>query len=135
MRLGVDSSVVLAVLKGEPDGASWLDLLIVLRATHALVICGVTYAELSAVFASERVLQEKLAALGIGYDSVSPATAFLAGRIFADYRKMGGPRPNLVPDFLIGAHALNQADGLLAADRGYLRTCFRALKVLQPTKP
>ncbi len=135
MRLGVDSSVALAILKDESDGASWLDLLITLRAGHALVVCDVTYAELSAVFSSERLLQEKLSALGIGFDSVHPATAFLAGQIFAAYRQAGGPRQNLIPDFMIGAHALKQANGLVTADRGYLRQYFRGLKILQPAKP
>ncbi|MSU48655.1 MAG: PIN domain-containing protein [Opitutus sp.] len=133
MRLGVDSSVALAILKGESDGASWFDLLMALRASHALVVCDVAYAELSAVFSSEQSLQEKLSALGIGFDSVSPATAFLAGQMFAAYRKAGGPRQSLIPDFLIGAHALTQTGGLVTADRGYLRTYFRGLKILQPT--
>ncbi len=133
MRLGVDSSVALAILKGESGGASWFDLLMTLRASHALVVCDVAYAELAAVFASERSLQEKLSALGIGFDSINPATAFLAGQMFADYRRAGGPRQSLIPDFLIGAHALTQTAGLVSADRGYLRTYFRGLKIHQPS--
>ena len=83
MRLAVDSSVALAILKGESAGASWLDLIIALREQHALVVCDVAYAELAAVFPSERLLREKLAALNIGFDAIQPDTAFLAGQIFA----------------------------------------------------
>jgi len=132
MHLGVDSSVVLAILKDEPGGASWLDLTLRLRSDYSLVVCDVTYAELSAIFPSERQLQQKLADLGIGFDPIIPATAFLAGQIFAAYRKAGGPRQSLIPDFMIGAHALVQAAGLIAADRGYLRAHFRQLKLFQP---
>lgn len=132
MRLGVDSSVALAVLKDESGGRSWLDLLIALRASYALVVCDVTYAELSALFSSERALQEMLSNLGIGFDPVHPASAFLAGQMFAAYRKSGGPRPSLIPDFMVGAHALKQTAGLVTADRGFLRTYFRGLKILQP---
>jgi predicted nucleic acid-binding protein len=132
MRLAVDSSVALAILKGESAGGSWLEYFIAQRRLHALVICDVTYAELASVFSSEHLLREKISALGIAFDPIQPDTAFLAGQIFADYRRAGGPRANLIPDFLIGAHALNQADGLLADDRGYLRQYFRGLKLLRP---
>ncbi len=137
MRLGIDSSVVLAILKNESGGASWLELIIGLRAGEELVVCDVTSAELSAVFSSMRLLQEKLSDLGIGFDAVQPAAAFLAGQMFADYRRAGGPRQSLIPDFVIGAHALKQTAGLVTADRGYLRQYFRGLKVLnlKPASP
>ncbi|MGH8020919.1 MAG: hypothetical protein ACREIA_22075 [Opitutaceae bacterium] len=48
----------------------------------------------------------------------------------AAYRREGGPREHLVPDFLVGAHAALQAGALAAADRGYLRRYFDGLKLL-----
>lgn len=57
----------------------------------------------------------------------------LAGKIFRQYRRDGGPREHLVPDFLIGAHARRQADRIAAIDRGYLRRYFPGLKVVRPT--
>jgi predicted nucleic acid-binding protein len=73
---------------------------------------------------------EFLGQLAISYDPISPEAAYLAGQTFKNYRKAGGPRDHLVPDFLIAAHAQIQANRLAAVDRGYLRTWFPELELL-----
>ncbi len=73
-----------------------------------------------------------LAHLNIRYDPILPEAAWRAGQIFQQYRRQGGPRTTLIPDFLIAAHAGEQADCLAAVDRGYLRTYFPDLTLLQP---
>jgi len=47
------------------------------------------------------------------------------------YRRSGGPREHLIPDFLIAAHAMVHADRLAATDRGYLSRWFNDLKLLE----
>ena len=73
-----------------------------LQANARLVVCDVVYAEVSGVYRAEGELRSALFLLGLEYD------------------------------FLVGAHALIQANGLLAADRGYLRRYFAGLKLLEP---
>lgn len=70
--------------------------------------------------------------LHIVYEPIAPASAYFAGQIFLRYRREGGPRQHLVPDFLIAAHASMQVDRLAALDRGYLRTYFPTLALLAP---
>ena len=42
------------------------------------------------------------------------------------------PRARRVPDFLIGAHALLQCQGLITRDAGFYRDYFKGLKVIVP---
>ena len=132
MVLGVDSSILLGLVKDKTLYRPWLEFILDLNSEAQLVVCDVVYAEISSIYDDEAELQAALNLMGINYDVIRSDTAFLAGEIYTAYRHAGGPRTNLVPDFLVGAHALNQANGLLTTDRGYLRTYFRGLKLLQP---
>jgi hypothetical protein len=132
MRTAVDSSVLLTIFNDEPGGKSWLDVLMQARREGPLVLCDVVYAEVAAAFLTEADLQEALRKLGATFDNLSPAASWRAGMTFRSYRDAGGPREHLIPDFLIAAHALVQADRLAAVDRGYLRQYFADLALLQP---
>lgn len=134
MRTAVDSSALLAVFNGEAEAERWLEILIAARRAGQLVVCPVVYAELapSTPFSTRADLDVQLARLGILFDPLLPESAFLAGRLFRDYRAAGGPREHLIPDFLIAAHAQVQADQLAALDRGYYRRYFSRLHILRP---
>src|SRR5262249_51202244 len=132
MTTAVDTSVLISIAKGEPDAAAWIDVLADALDTGDLIICDVVAAEYFAVLLNEKKFRESLSALGISFSSTSLESAQLAGSIFKQYRREGGPREHLVPDFLIGAHAFTQADHIAAIDRGYLRRYFPRLKVIKP---
>ena len=132
MSIAVDTSVLVAIAKGESDAVAWIDLLADASRDDALVICEVVAAEYFALLLDEEKFRESLNRLGIEFKATSLETAQLAGGIFREYRRQGGPREHLIPDFLIGAFAQGQADGIAALDRGYLRGYFPRLKILKP---
>jgi len=132
MVTAVDSSVLMAIGKGEADYSAWLKLLEEQRSMGRLVVCEVVLSETSALFHDPAGVVPFLQDLQIEYEPLSVDAAILAGAIFKSYRRAGGPRGHLIPDFLIGAHALRQCDQLAAADRGYLRRYFPKLKVISP---
>lgn len=129
MILAVDSSVLLAIFKGESTAEAWVDLLVKKGRKGRLVVCEVVVAEVAALFPESGVFGEALENLGVAFSPTEQATAEHAGRLFRRYRREGGPREHLIPDFLIGAHAELQADALAAVDRGYLRRYFDGLRV------
>ena len=59
-------------------------------------------------------------------------TALEAARIMRGYARNKGPRERVAPDFLIGAHAIQQADALLTTDAGFFRHYFEGLSVISP---
>ena len=132
MRTAIDSSVLWCLLNGEAEAPGWRKTLERVSREGELVICPVALAEISPAYASAGDLMEDLERLAISYDPIRPSAAWKAGQIFKSYRKAGGPRQTMIPDFLIGAHALVQADRLAAVDRGYLRAYFSTLKLLKP---
>jgi predicted nucleic acid-binding protein len=132
MITAVDTSVLIAVAKGEADAVVWANLLAAARGAGDLVICDVVAAEYFALLLDDQKFAGTLSGLGIDFSPTSMDASRLAGRIFRTYRRRGGPREHLLPDFLIGAHALQQADRIAAIDRGYLRRYFPRLKVLHP---
>lgn len=131
----IDSSVLITIFKGEADKLLWLDLLIRLQNQGVkLIVCSVVWAEIASLYSNEAALILDLNDLGITFDPLQPPASFLAGQIFSHYRRLGGPRKRLIPDFLIGAHALKQSIGILASDSGYLRAHFQGLLVIEPDK-
>ena len=57
--------------------------------------------------------------------------AFIASKAYALYKKRGGARATLMPDFYIGAHATFSRLTLVTRDRGY-QNYFPTLKVISP---
>ena len=105
MITAIDTSVLIAIAKGGSSATRWLSLLAESRAEGDLIIGEVVAAELFALLLDQEMFQATLVGLGIVFTPTSLEAAQLAGKIFRQYRREGGPREHLVPDFLVGAHA------------------------------
>ena len=100
----------------------------------ALLACDVVWAEVTALFPTVTTAQKALTDLGVGYSPLEVDAALQAGRMWKAYRAKGGKRTRMVADFLIGAHALHQADALLTRDRGFYRTGMPSLTIIDPSR-
>ena len=135
MITAIDTSVLISLYKGEAGSEAWLEVLRAQSKLGRLIVCEVVVAEFAALPHDDKEAVAFFRDLGIDYEPMQPPAALLAGNIFHAYRRAGGPREHLIPDFLIGAHALLQAEQLAAADRGYLRRYFPKLRVISPGRP
>ena len=132
MTSAVDSSVLFDILKGAPGAAAAQKSLEAALAHGSLCVCAVVVAELGRYFANGQDMRDFLAACQIDHDPLSMDAALEAARIMRSYARNKGPRECVAPDFLIGAHAIKQADALLTTDAGFFRHYFAGLNVIAP---
>ena len=99
----------------------------------SLVVCDLVYAEITVHFPAREECDQFLVETGIRVEALGREASFQAGRAWRAYRKRGGKRTRILTDFLVGAHAQQQADRLLTRDRGFYRELFPELKLLDPS--
>ena len=132
MKTAVDSSVLFDILKGAPGAGAAKKALEAALSQGSACVCAVVVAELGRYFANEQELRDFLSDCQIEHDLIRMETALEAARIMRGYARDKGLRERVAPDFLIGAHAIRQADALLTCDAGFYRHYFDGLKVLTP---
>jgi predicted nucleic acid-binding protein len=156
MITAVDTNIILDVLiPGEPFGESSKELLDRHLSKGNLILCEVVFAELAARFSSEEELASFLADTRMNLIYSDEKSLYMAGSRWAEYARKSAKnqfscgkcghafeatcpqckavltkRLHVLADFLIGAHALVQADCILSRDLGVYKTYFSDLKVI-----
>jgi predicted nucleic acid-binding protein len=129
----VDSNVILDVATADPRWSEWSAQQLARWLDQGpLVINAIVYGEIA--FATDRieVVDELLPAHLYDYCPLPREAAFLAARAHAEYRSRGGSRQSILPDFLIGAHALVERLPLLTRDERRYRQAFPGLRLISP---
>ena len=129
----VDTNVLVDVLQDDPQWADWsIQQLRGQSQLHELTVNPVIYAELSLMYESLEALDQTLSSMGIGFRETPRAALFLAGKAFARYRREGGAKHNVLPDFFIGAHAAVAGCCILTRDVRRYRSYFPTVELLTP---
>ena len=136
MLSAIDSNILIDIRQGSSTfGPNSVAALNAARMRGPLLICDIVYAEVCTLFPGQKLCDEFLASLDVLPEPLNRASSWLASRSWSSYLRSGGKRIRILPDFLIAAHATNQADALITRDRGFYRTHFPKLKVINPTAP
>jgi hypothetical protein len=131
----VDSNVLLDVLSASgAHGEASRAALEQAMAQGSLTACEVVWAEVTAFFSIPEQAVRSLDRLGVMFSPLTKESALMAGLAWRGYRNRGGRRSRLIADFLVAAHALTQADRLLTRDRGFYRSIFGKLSILDPSR-
>lgn len=134
MKTVLDSSVILDVVTDDPDWADASEAALVEAMKRgSLIISETVLAEITPAL-DEGDIDAFLEAWRIQFQPTGRDAAIHAGRMYAQYLSRGGNKKRVIPDFLIGAHAMANGKRLLARDRGYYRDYFEGLEVIEPGK-
>jgi predicted nucleic acid-binding protein len=97
----VDSNVLIDVLENDPTWAEWsITQLRAQSQIHRLTINETVYAEISLTFSTVEALDLTIQDLDLDFISTPKSALFLAGKAFLRYRRQGGPKSNVLGDFL-----------------------------------
>jgi predicted nucleic acid-binding protein len=129
----VDSNVLLDVVTDDPSWAHWSSTTLArVLDESVLVINALIYAEVSTRLTTIEALDDALPADLYRRENLPYEAAFLAGKVFLDYRRRGGIRRSPLPDFYIGAHAAVSGFDLLTRDAARYRSYFPGLALISP---
>jgi predicted nucleic acid-binding protein len=129
----VDTNVLIDVLQDDPQWSDWsIRQLRAQAQLHELAINPIIYSELSLMFESIEALQDTLAAMRLAFHEIPRPALFVAAKAFIRYRREGGTKQNVLPDFFIGGHAAVARCAVLTRDPARYRSYFPTVELLTP---
>lgn len=131
--LMVDTNVLVDVLQDDQHWARWsISQLRAQASIHQLTINPIIYAEISLSFLTLEALDSAVSTLRLEVREIPRPALFLAAKAYVQYRRRGGSKLQVLPDFFIGAHAAVEGWPLLTRDASRFRTYFPTLEVIAP---
>lgn len=129
----VDTNVLVDVLQNDPQWADWSIAQLRAQAKlHALAINPIIYSEISLSFSTLEALDDVVLTMALELREIPRPALFLAARAYLQYRRRGGSKGQVLPDFMIGAHAAVEGWPLLTRDASRFKTYFPTLDVISP---
>jgi len=136
MSVVVDTNIIIDIAEADPTWKPWsLAQLSMALASGPALVCHVVFAELCSQYASVDEVETVLASLGLTMQPLRKAALFRAAQAFAVYRRNGGTKDNVLPDFFIGAQAVDLGVPLLTRDTRRYRSYFPELELIAPQTP
>lgn len=128
----IDSSVLLDLFTEDRTWLTWSQTRLVEAAERgSLVLNAVVLAEIAPRFSRVESLRDALPSMSV-IEEIPLAASFLAGHAHAEYRRAGGNRQAILPDFLIGAHAAVTGRPLLTRDPIRIASYIPGAKLISP---
>jgi predicted nucleic acid-binding protein len=129
----VDSNVLLDVMTDDPVWYGWsVGQMNGLAINNELAINDIIYSELAPSFSRFEELSLTVEDMGLRLRPMPRAALFLAGKVYRSYRRAGGMKTGVLPDFFIGAQAAVEALPVLTRDIRRYSTYFPTVDLITP---
>lgn len=133
MAVLVDTNVLVDIAVRDPAWLTWSrSMLARVASREPLTINPIIYAEFSVRYDDIDEVDYLLPEREFRRESLPWTAAFAAGAAFRVYRKGGGVRDRVLPDFLIGAHAAIRGYAILTRDPKGYRSYFPDVPLITP---
>lgn len=130
--IALDSSVLIDLLADGPAADAAEASLRECLSVGPVVVCEVVLAEICTALQDGAEAFAALEDMGILFQPMESKSALRAGEMQRRHRQRDGQRQRTIPDFLVGAHALLQCDGLITHDAEFYRRYFKGLRLIVP---
>jgi hypothetical protein len=129
----VDTNVLIDIAVRDPLWLRWSRPQIEqARKRGSVVINQIIYAEFAMRYATIAEIDSVLPEDEFRREGLPFEAAFAASKAFALYRRQGGARERVLPDFLIGAHAAVRGYPILTRDPAGFRNYFPGVELITP---
>jgi len=129
----VDTNIIVDITAPDPVWERWsLDHLAGGLAIGELIINDIVFAELASRYNEVSSVERVVTEFGLSLRPLSKSAQFLAGHAFARYRRTGGAKTNVLPDFFISAQAIDLDAPLLTRNPKPYRTYFPDIELISP---
>ncbi len=129
----IDTNVLIDVAVRDPDWLAWSRKeLERARRAGAMLINQIIYSEFAVRYETPEEVDQLIPADEFRREGLPWAAAFAASRAFSLYRRAGGKREKVLPDFLVGAHAAIRGYALLTRDPSGYRRYFPTVPLISP---
>ncbi len=142
--IAVDSSVLIDLLGDAPGADAAEAALRLALSSGPVVLCDVVLSEVTAGLGHGSDVMDALEEMGLRFLAIDQRAAIRAGEMQRKFKQRlaekgvaagAASSARAMPDFLVGAHAMLQCDGLITRDQGFFRDYFKGLKVIVPSAP
>lgn len=131
--IAIDSPVLVDLLANGPLADAAEASLRRCLSVGPVVVCDVALAEVCSALKNGAEAVAVLEEMGIGFSAIQAKSALRAGEMQRRHRQRAIEEGRSIADFLVGAHALLQSDGLITRDQQFHRDYFKGLKLVVPT--
>ncbi len=132
MSVLVDTNVILDILTDDPHWSEWSLGRLERHDGEGLTINSMIYAELCFGFRTPTAVDDLVRQFHLVWQEVPRLGLFKAAKAFEAYKKRGGDRKFVLPDFFIGGHAEATGLPILTRDTRRFRTYFPSVRLISP---
>jgi len=155
MTIAIDTNILFDILLPDPKFKdSSLNLLKDYSKSNKLIISEIVYSELASQFNEQDLLDLFLSDVNIFIKNTGKDGLWIASKVWNDYNKnrdtklqcnncghfqnyycnkcnkLIKSKQHIIPDFIIGGHAIENGNKLISRDRGFYRKYFTELEII-----